>query len=260
MVESALEQEQGLRSITEYRSILLALGRGLVTRNQIGQATGLDPGFDLQRRLELLEALGYVNRSRNFDAANNEAFRYRLSDPSLQFHYRFVSRYRMELETASPMEVWEQHVSPRYDAYLGKWVFEAVVPQAYRRMREEWELPLVSEWGSWEGTDRNKESLEMDLVARLTGGGILTGSVKWSREPIGPEVHGKHLTDLERLRQSGRKWAHEALSSGSFLLYVSAAGFHDGFREVAEAAGLPVVLWSLRDLLPGEEFETGGAP
>lgn len=256
MVESALEQEQGLRSVTEYRSILLALGRGLVTRNQIAQGTGLAPGFDLQRRLDLLEALGYVNRARNFDAARNEAFRYRLSDPALQFHYRFVSRYRMELETGSPREVWDKHIAPSFDAYLGKWIFEAVVPQAYSRLREGGKLPLVSEWGTWEGTDRHKESLEMDLVARLTDGGMLTGSVKWGRDPVGLAVHTRHLTDLERLRQSGKKWAYEAADSGSYLLYVSAAGFEKGFREVAEAAGLPVVLWSLEDILPGKEYQT----
>ena len=63
------------------------------------------------------------------------------------FHYRFVSRYRMELETAPPAEVWELHVAPSLDAYIGKWVFEGIVPQAYSRLRGANGLPLVAEWG-----------------------------------------------------------------------------------------------------------------
>jgi len=53
------------------------------------------------------------------------------------------------------------------------------------------------------------------------------------------------------LRQAGQGWAHEAMEPVSRFLYVSAAGFQEGFRELAEASGLPVTLWSLEDLLPG---------
>lgn len=251
MVESALEQERGLRSVTEYRSVLLAVGRGRSTRNEIGQATGLATGFDLQRRLDLLEGLGYLSRERNFGAARNEAFRYRLSDPAQEFHYRVVGRYRMELEMGEALEVWDRYVSSGLDTHVGKWVFERIVPQAYVRLRVRDDLPMTAEWGRWEGRDRNRESLEMDVVARLTGGGMHTGSVKWNRNPVGPDLHLSHLRDLERLRQAGQGWAHEAMEPGSRLLYVSAAGFREGFRELAEASGLPVTLWSLEDLLPG---------
>src|SRR5690606_27215138 len=98
-------------------------------------------------------------------------------------------------------------------------------------------LPLVAEWGRWEGLDKERRPVELDVVARLVGGGVLTGEVKWNREPVGVGVHQAHVGKLRRMAASGRAWAHEALEPGSPLLYVAAGGFAEGFREAAEADG-----------------------
>jgi hypothetical protein len=106
----------------------------------------------------------------------------------------------------------------------------------------------VQEWGRWEGTDRDGRSLEIDIVAPLARGGVLTGAVKWNRDPVGVELHFAHLDMLNRAAHSGRKWAHDALEPESPLLYVAAGGFAEEFEEVASRSGHRVVCWDLKDL------------
>src|SRR5207244_6762044 len=118
---------------------------------------------------------------------------------------------------------------PRLDSYMGH-VFERMVEQAYTRLRDKRRLPMVSEWGSWEGTDRGGNSVEIDVASLLNDGRVLTGAIKWNRRPIGAELHRDHLAALDRLANSGLKWAHTAIRSESPLLYVAAGGFTPGFE------------------------------
>ena len=117
-------------------------------------------------------------------------------------------------------------------------------------MRPRLELPIVREWGRWEGLDRDRRKTEVDIVARRTDGAMLTGAVKWSAKPVGTSLHDKHLDMLMRLSQSGYSWAREALASGGIFLYVAASGFTPGFLPHAEGAGVPVITWDLEDLYP----------
>ncbi len=247
LVETAIEQERGLRKVSEYRAVLVAIGQGRTRRNEIAQAAGLDNTYAFVTMLETLERLGYIRATRNFDGPANAPYRYALSDPAVRFHHALVTRYRAELETNLPREVWDAHIAHRLDTYMGP-VFEEMAVQAYHRRRGQEGLPMVAEWGRWEGTDRDGESLEIDLVARLTDGGMLTGAVKWNRTPVPARLHHDHVRGLERLARSGRRWAHEALEPGSRLLYVAGGGFEDGFEERTGDAGLPVTLWTLEDL------------
>jgi hypothetical protein len=100
-----------------------------------------------------------------------------------------------------------------------------------------------------EAKDRNRRPIELDLVARLDDGRILTGEVKWSSQPVDADVHADLSRDLEDLGTSGQGWAKDALSArrSAGHVYFSAAGFTDAFRERAEKA--PAVrLVSLTDL------------
>ncbi|HZD04284.1 MAG TPA: hypothetical protein VE173_05180 [Longimicrobiales bacterium] len=129
--------------------------------------------------------------------------------------------------------------------------FERIAEQGYVRRRGAEDLPLLLEWGGWEGADRAGESLEMDMVARLGSGRMLTGSVKWNRKPVGIQVHHDHMRDPDRLARSGYRWAHEAQAGEAILLYVAARGFEDGFRERADEERPRVVCWSLDELCGG---------
>jgi len=253
-IETVIEQEKGLRNLGQYKSVLAAIGHGATETNEIAQQTGLKNDNALRRVLEVLEGLGYIETRRNFAAAFNEPNRFRVCDPALRFYYAVVWRYRNELETNPATAVWDAYVKDEMPAYMGL-VFEDIVCQAYTRLRGARELPMIHEWGRWEGVDRDRQPVEVDVVARLTGGPMLTGSVKFRGKRFGIAEHRKHLDDLRRLAESGKRWAHEALEPGSPLLYASASGFTADFKRRIEEEdeGRRVLAWSLDDLYTGPQ-------
>jgi hypothetical protein len=91
-----------------------------------------------------------------------------------------------------------------------------------------------------EGLDRNREPVELEIVAELAGGEILAGEVKWNRQPL----HHRDYTALElklrSLAASGHGWAQEAATRGR-RIYVAAGGFSEQFRALASADGAILV-------------------
>lgn len=247
LVETALDQEEGLRDVSKYRAILRAVASGQTTRNEIAQGAGLGNDRALRDKLERLIELGYIETRTNIDARPTAAVRYGVADAAFRFYERFVEPNRSVLERAPAERVWADAVVPALDRHMGH-EFERMAVEAYDRRTAGLGLPLVAEWGRWEGVDRDRRPVEIDLVARLVGGGVLTGEVKWNGEPVGVGVHEAHLDKLRRMAASGRGWAHEALEPGTSLLYVAAGGFAEGFRRAAEADGHAVTCWSLEDL------------
>lgn len=247
LVRTALLQEQGLREIQKYVAILRAIGRGRTDLNEIAQATGLEADTALRDKLERLIELDYVKAGRNLGAKSRERFRYRVADPAFRFFYNFVAPLESVLATQDPTPVWERHIQPNLDAYTGL-IFEGVVEEAYYRLQPLLDLPLVREWGRWEGVDRNRQPLEIDIAAVLMDRRVLTGAIKWWRDPVDVDVHTRHLEMLDRLSQAGIGWAHEAKKPAAPLLYVAANGFTDRFVQAARATRDEVYLWTLDDI------------
>lgn len=253
-LEHAIEQEQGIRSPGEYRAALTAVAGGRAEITEIADAAGLgDRRHVAKRVLDTLEGLELVRRERNFQASRTTPWRFRIADNAVRFWYRFVHPNRSQLETGEIGRVWEQRIRPALDTYMGK-VFEDMSREAFVRHHERWDLPGIVEWARWEGQDRNRRSIEIDIAAKLDDGRLLTGEIKWSSSPVGFELHVGLTRDLEDLARSGRKWAHQALDPDAALghLYVSAAGFTDHFRERAERNGR-IRLVTLEDLYTGRE-------
>lgn len=247
LVQTALLQEQGLREIPKYAAILRAIGRGRTELNDIAQNAGLAADPPLRDKIERLVNLDYVAAGRNLGAKAKEAYRYRVSDPAFRFYYDFVAPHESALATQSPRAVWERHVEPNLDSYMGL-VFEGMVEEAYYRLHEALGLPLVEEWGRWEGVDRKRNPLEIDIASRLMDGRVLTGAIKWHRGKVDVGIHTQHLAMLDRLAESGIAWAHAAREPTSPLLYVAANGFAERFRAAATATREEVHLWTLDDL------------
>lgn len=233
-LERIIEQERGIRNPGDYQAVLSAVARGNTEINEIAQATGLsDPA--VRRVLAVLEDLELTMRERNYGAAQNAAWRHYIADNALRFWYRFVQPNRSRLETGNPHYVWAGQVAPNLNQYMGK-VFERISQQVYERLHSQLGWQPAAEWGRWEGQDRNRRSIEIDIVSRLTGGKMLTGEVKWSSSPIGPGVHMRLLDNLEALAASGQGWAKDALNEQRSVghLYVSSAGFTPEFRHMAD--------------------------
>jgi uncharacterized protein len=228
-----LEQERGIRDPAAYRAVLSAVAAGRTEINEIAQAAGLGGQPHVVRRaLQILDNLELVGRQRNFGAARTAAYRYYVIDNAALFWHLFVVPNRSRLATGDPAAIWRDAIEPHLDGYMGG-VFERMVAQAYTRQHTAWELPGAREWARWEGRDRNRRNIEIDVVARLDDGRMLTGEIKWSSAARGFDVHRDLRRNLEDLANSGQGWAREALDGER--LYVSAAGFTADFRRWAES-------------------------
>ncbi len=249
-LDRVIEQEKGIRGPAEYRAILSAIAAGRTQLDEISQAAGLGDRASAVRRVAVLEQLELIDRERNFGAHEKAAYRYRISDPAVRFWYRFVQPNRSRLETGGARQVWDRYVSPQLNDYMGP-VFERICRQAYTRHHTAWGLPGIAAWARWEGRDRNRRSIEIDLVARLDDGRILTGEIKWSSQPVDARVHAALRRNLEDLGRSGQGWASDALSPERSVghLYFSAAGFTPDFAQ--RAVDEPRIrLLALEDIYP----------
>jgi uncharacterized protein len=249
LVETALVQERGLRDVAKYQAILRAIGTGSTEYSEVRSKAGLEGEVDsnVRRMVEKLVELGYVRATRNIDAHRTAPYRYRIDDPAFAFYYEFVTRHETALVRQEPLEVWKRHIAPQFDSYIGH-VFERIAEQAFYRSGKHLRLPIVDEWGSWEGLDRNREPLEVDIVCRLADGRVMTGGVKWNSSPLPSKWHFRHLEDLRRLADAGQKWAHRALEPDSPLIWVAAGGFRPSFEDAVREERANVHLWKLSDI------------
>ena len=248
LLETSLDQEEGLREVPSYRAIVRAVAGGATTHNEIAQRTGLANDTALREKLRRLQSLGYLEEVSNFARTRRGARRYAVADPAHRFHQRFVEPSTSMLEMFEPERVWKEVVEPNLDTFMGH-AFERIVAQAYVRLAPSRSLPLVEEWSRWEGSVRGGGSVEVDIVAPLASGDrFLTGSVKWGtgRRPV--KDYFDHRRALERIAESGQSWAHTALDPRSPMLFVAAGGFVPRFEEVAREDGRDVYLWTLEDL------------
>ena len=235
-VETALLREPGIRDHATYHALLRAMGAGFTTVNAIHTAAALH-GTDLtatRAKLERLISLGYVTRERNFGARNTQPFRYLLADSAFAFHYTFVSPHDGLLDRMDPRLVFDRHIAAPFDAFVASRLV-ALVTEAYDRLQPMKRLPAVNEWGRWEGRTPDRQPANIDLIARLDDGRMMTGGVHWHKEPVGASTFAQHVAKLQSLAAKGEAWASQALSPEAPVLWVSAAGFRSDFaREVAK--------------------------
>lgn len=248
-IETALVQERSLREVSKYQAILRAIGTGSPQFADIKTRAGLQDDTDppIRRMVEKLIELGYVHAVRNIGTKATAPYRYRIDDPAFAFYSEFVTRFETALVRNDAMHIWVQHIAPHFDQYVGR-VFERIAEQAYRRLQATLGLPLVAEWGTWQGRDADRESLEMDIVAPLLTGPVMTGGIKWNVNPVPLAWHTHHMDMLRRLTRSGVGWAHKAVKRDAPLLWVAAGGFTPAFTDAIRAERDTVYLWDLPTL------------
>ncbi|ASJ05017.1 ATP-binding protein [Thermococcus barossii] len=230
-----------LREPRTYKLILKAIAEGKTRFNEISTYTGI-PRSNLFKYLEVLERLGFVRRETPVTAPpKTKHTRYRISDRYLAFYFRFVERYRDEIELES-LDFWEEFLKG-YSTYLGS-VFEEVSREFLVRLGREGKLPLrPSRLGRWwhknEEIDivaldeREKRALLVEVKWKELGErearGILKG-LERKAELIGLEGWGKgyglvakEVRGKERLRREG--WF--AWDLEDFMEFDGAGGHED---------------------------------
>jgi hypothetical protein len=255
-LENVLGQEEGLRDVTKYQAILGAVGVKRREAGGIAASLGQELDRPLRRMVGKLVELGFLDEDLNFEEPRNQGVRYRIGDPALRMYYGLVLPNESAIEAATASRVWQDRLRQEaFPTYVGLHVFEDVVRQGYLRHFDRAGIPAVESWGRWAGKDRDRRDLEIDVVARLLDGRMLTGAAKMRRRPADPSVLLGHRRDLERLADSGRAWAREALHPTSPILVVSGSGFTDTFDQVADALDQPVIRWTLDDLFRADRAD-----
>ena len=107
-----------LREPKVYKLILKAVAEGKTRFNEISTFTGL-PRSNLFKYVEVLERLGFLRREKPITAPpKTKNTRYKIADNYIRFYFRFVERYRDEVELEN-IDFWgefleEYSISARY--------------------------------------------------------------------------------------------------------------------------------------------------
>ncbi|AMM54452.1 ATP-binding protein [Pyrococcus kukulkanii] len=179
-----------LREPRVYKLILKAIAEGRRRFNEISNFTGI-PRSNLFKYVEILERLGFLRREIPITAKpKTKNTLYRINDNYLAFYFRFIERYREEIELES-FEFWDEFLE-EYSSYLG-WIFEDVAKEFLIRLNKAGKLPFrFTKIGRW--WHKNEE---IDVVAlNEREKKALFVEVKW-RELDAREVRGI-FKDLKR--------------------------------------------------------------
>ncbi len=147
-----------LREPKVYKLILKAVAEGKTRFNEISTFTGL-PRSNLFKYVEVLERLGFLKREKPITAPpKTKKTRYRIFDNYIRFYFRFVERYRDEVELEN-LDFWEEFLE-EYNAYLGG-VFEDIARQFLMGLKRVGRLPFrFTKVGRWW-----RKGEEIDIVA-----------------------------------------------------------------------------------------------
>ena len=147
-----------LREPRVYKLILKAIAEGKQRFNEISTYTGI-PRSNLFKYVEVLERLGFLKREIPVTAKpKTKNTLYRIDDNYLAFYFRFVERYRNEIELED-LSFWDEFLD-EYNRYLGG-VFEDVAKEFILRLNRAGKLPFrFTKAGGWW-----RKGEEIDLVA-----------------------------------------------------------------------------------------------
>lgn len=174
-----------------YLAILEALGGRHLPPGEIAKETGVDRGH-VGKYLNTLVKLRFVYRVLSVDIKDRQktrTARYGICDPYLRFYFEFIYRHPEWIEQGRLKQLRKQ-IESRFDAYIGKQVFEGWARTKIIELGDAEALPFVpDEVGrAW------NPKAEIDLCAINWKERIaLFGECKWQREKMGP----RHLESLQ---------------------------------------------------------------
>ena len=173
-----------MRSAVQPYSLLSVIGQGCHRLSEIAGRLG-KPATSLMRPLAQLVDLGYARRETPFGENEKSTRRtlYKIADPFLLFHFKFVQPNKSQLEVGGVPAVAAK-VSKQLSLHVS-----AVWEQLARDS-----VPFCAaggyQWGParrWWGTGLDDRPMEVDVVAEsLDGRAVLVGEAKWSDAVIDP--------------------------------------------------------------------------
>ncbi len=214
-----------------YFPILSAIASGSHKFGEIASKTGMDKA-NLTKYLAVLDQLGMTYREVPVTEVyphKSKKGLYFISDPFINFWFRFVRPNLRYLEMEQIDFVWEKKIAPQFDYYVSRYCEKVILglieqkkellPFEYERLGRYWD-----------------KDTEIDIMATdPSGRNMLLGEIKWQRNPVG-------LKTLNQLKERVKKIKFLSDSRNYFLL-VSKSGFSQALQEIE---GENLVLFDLR--------------
>ena len=170
-----------VKDTVKISTIMSVIGGGVHRLSEIASRLG-EPATNLSRPLAKLIDLGYLEKEIPFGESpkNSKKSLYRIADPFLNFHFKFVTPNRsfIELSRRVPVDAFFEREFPRHAAsWWERLCREAVTGNildgvAYGEARRWWgKVKIDGEW----------EEIELDVAAEsLDHKTLLLGECKWS--------------------------------------------------------------------------------
>jgi uncharacterized protein len=218
--------EAELQNVGRYASILHAVASGANKRGEIinrifgpaDTSDSISPYFERLIALRLLTAESSIdadpNRTRNI--------RYRVADPFLAFHYRFVTPNLTALETAPPKEFYDALIAPYLDEYTSG-PFEEMAREYVRRYGRELLPSAAREVGKIFAPD-----FDVDVAGSLLDGSAVFGEAKWSAKHVG-------LNQISELQSRIARVNYLEDAVRKYLFLFSRSGFSPQLIQLAES-------------------------
>lgn len=218
--------EAELQNVARYASILHAVAGGANKRGEIinrifgptDTSDSISPYFERLIALRLLTAESSIDA----DPARTRNVRYRVADPFLAFHYRFVTPNLTALETAPPKEFYEALIAPYLDEYTGG-PFEEMAREYVRRYGREVLPSAAREVGKIFASD-----FDVDVAGMLLDGSAVFGEAKWSVKHVG-------LNQISELQSRIARVNYLKDSERKYLFLFSRSGFSPQLLQLAES-------------------------
>lgn len=167
-----------MRDIVQASTLLSFIGNGANRISEIA-ARANKPITSLSGPLDKLITLGYIQREIPFgeNPRNSKKGLYKISDPFMDFYFRFVVPNRSLIELGRRHAVM-QEVEQRFNGYVS-WHWEELCRRAVSgQVFKGKQYGLASRW--WGDISRN-EQMEIDVLAESTDGrSLLAGECKWT--------------------------------------------------------------------------------
>lgn len=175
-----------------YLAILESLGARHLPPGIIAKEAGVDRGH-VGKYLNTLVKLRFIQRLLSADLQtrqNTRTSRYEIRDPYLRFYFEFIYRHPEWIEQGRIKQL-RKHIESRFDAYVGKQVYESWARDHIIELGDKEKLPFIpDEVGrAW------NPKVEIDVFAiNWKEKTALVGECKWKREKMAP----KHLDSLRQ--------------------------------------------------------------
>ncbi|HZQ08148.1 MAG TPA: ATP-binding protein [Anaerolineae bacterium] len=234
LTDPALLLHDQLKDPYIYESVLASLGSGFHVWNDIAKMAGISEG-SLGFYLKGLEALDLVEeRDPILSSPMGRKSRYFVKDPFLRFYYRFIQRFRTNIERNDLTPVIKA-INAELRAFIGTYIFEELCREWVFAPGVQERLGFtVEKIGAYWSQNRG-QGVQLDVVAaNVHEKKLFVGEAKWGTDVVSRNI----LTDL--IKRSRRMPQVEAGWDVQYGLFAR-EDFTEATKQAARELGVRLI-------------------